>query len=57
MDATAVGLSDDVSDGDDDSTDGEAMPAFNFIDSDEEDEFDRNVAERRPIEDVPRPSR
>ena len=54
-DATAVDLSDDVSDGDDDLADGEAVPAFNFMDSDEEDELDRTVAESRLIEDVPRP--
>ena len=40
VDATAVDLSDDVSDGDDDSPVGEAVPEFNPMDSDGEDEFD-----------------
>ena len=46
VDATAVDL----------MTIWQMVPAFNFMDSDEEDEFDRTVAESRPIEDVPRPS-
>ena len=45
---TAIDLSDDLAD-------GEAVPVFNFMDSGEEDEFDRTVVESRPIEDVPRP--
>ena len=47
VDATAVDLSDDVSDGDDDLADGEAVPGFFKMDSDEEDEFDRTAAESR----------
>ena len=35
--------------------DGEAVSAFNFMDSDEEDEFDRTVSQSRSIEDAPRP--
>ena len=42
----------EVSDDDDDLADGEAVPAFNFMDSDEEDEFDR-TALSRSIEDAP----
>ena len=45
VNAIAVDLSDDVLDGNDDMADGEAVPAFTFMGSDEEDEFDRIVVE------------
>ena len=47
VDAIAVDLSDDVSDGDDDLADCEAVPTFTFMGSNEEDEFDRIVVESR----------
>ena len=47
VNATAIDLSGDVSDGDDDLADSEAVPAFTFMGSDEEDEFDRIVVESR----------
>ena len=53
VDATAVGLS-DVMDGENDLAVSEAVPVFNPMDSDEEDEFDRTVAQSRSIEDAPR---
>ena len=42
-------------DGENDLAVSEAVPVFNPVDSDEEDEFDRTVAQSRSIEDVPRP--
>ena len=48
VDATAL-------DGENDSAVSEAVPVFNPMDSDEEDEFDWIVAQRKSIEDAPRP--
>ena len=53
VDATAVDLSDTM-DGENDLADSEAVPVFNSMDSDEEDEFDRTVAQSRSMEDAPR---
>ena len=53
VDATAVDLS-DVMNGENDLAVSEAVPVFNPMDSDEEDEFDRTVAQSRSIEDAPR---
>ena len=58
VDATAVNLSVDVSDGDDDFPVGEAVPEFNPMDSDEEDDDAMSSVtvneSHRAIEDAPR---
>ena len=53
VDATAVVS--DTMDGENDLACSEAVPAFNPMDSDEEDEFGRTVVQSRSIEDAPRP--